>query len=174
MARSSRRARAAAAADQYWSDAWLDCYPLSGRLGGGPTNTDVVLGINWKWRGSGWGAWAVHYVLFEEYRNGAGPYWSDANGVYTSNSGYWGPYRITPTGVVEWTNYLSNFDGTTTPVLKPWVAGRTFAKFVSTRVRAWVGQSLYNQTNNTWGSITWHPAQALTYRVGDGAGFCGL
>ena len=69
---------------------------------------------------------------------------------------------------------LSNFDGTTTPVLKPWVAGRTFAKFVSTRVRAWVGQSLYNQTNNTWGSITWHPAQALTYRVGDGAGFCGL
>src|SRR4051812_16796653 len=136
----------AGASDVTWKDAWLDCYPPSGRLGGGPTNTDVALGIQWHWRAGGWGAWAKHYVLFEEYRNGRGPYWSTADGRYQRTSGAYGPYRITPDGVLEWSQQLFNFDGTYTSVFSPWTAGRTFAVRGGTRVRAWAGRRLYNQS----------------------------
>jgi hypothetical protein len=158
----------------YWRDATLDCYPTGGGIvGGGTNNQSVQLSIFWKWP-TNTIVWAGHRVIYEVYINHRGPFWQRVDGTYGSNtSRFYGPYRIGPQGVVEWSQPYYNFDGSYGTAYTPWSDEATFAKSDSTFVRAWVGLQTYSRSTG-WSHTTWHLASPLHRQVGVANGFCSL
>jgi hypothetical protein len=166
------RARAAAISGT-WRDATLECYPLGGgRLGGGPNNSSVDLVLHWK-SSTASTYWARHAVFYEEYWNGSGPYFRTPSGQYANTTPYSDPYRISPTGVIEWMVAVPNygFTGSITQI-NPWTNEQTYPKTYSIRVRAQVGLSTYD--GSTWSAPTWHFATPVHPALGYAEGICAL
>jgi hypothetical protein len=168
------RAYAAATTDS-WRDATLDCYGNSGGIMGGSTyNNSVHLSILWK-SPNNTTMWAGHRLIYEVYQDGKGPYWERADGTYGSSgsSPFYGPYRITQNGVIEWSKPYYNFDGSTATMYNPWSDEATFPKSVRTQVRAWIGVQTYDSTTG-WSGLTWRVATPLHQASGLQPGFCSL
>jgi len=180
VGRSVRRLRLTAGAKAHltaisgtWNDATLDCYPPGGGLLGGSTyNNSVDLTLNWH-SSTGNTFWAQHAVFYEEYWNGSGPYYRRPDGQLSSTTPYYGPYRVSPSGVLEWMVNVPTYGtpGSITQI-NPWINEQTYPKSVSIRVRAQVGLSTWN--GSAWSAPTWHYANALHAASGYAVGICAL
>jgi hypothetical protein len=162
-------AKARATADAWdasrsWTDATLDCYPVTGgRLGGGTNNTSVHLSVLWKFPVWTWVSWQVH---LEMYVNGTHLWQWD---YPAATNHWWGPYQAGPQGMSELSDAATLYDGSSARQYNPWSEEFTFLDRVI--VRAWVGLATYG---NGWSQTTWHPARALHPAYGYQPGYCAI
>jgi hypothetical protein len=156
-----------------WNDATLDCYPWTGGvMGGGNYNNSVNLMIDWH-SNTGATVWARHAVWYEEYWNGAGPYYRNLNGQYVNTTPYVGPFQMSPNGVLEWQTVTHDpFGGGWLTTSTPWANEQTYPKSVRVLTRAQVGLATWN--GSSWGAPVWHLARPRTAAMGQGEGFCNL
>ena len=146
--------------------------PGGGLLGGGTYNNSVDLILNWR-SSSGHTFWAQHAVFYEEHWNGSGPYLRTPSGQYSNTTPYYGPYRVSPTGVLEWMTSVPTWGaGGSVTQINPWINEQTYPKSVSIRVRAQVGLSTWN--GSSWSAPTWHFATPKNPARGYAEGICAL